>query len=118
VQDPATHLLPFDVVLDSAVDPSRTAVLDPDHWVRVNHEIYFVADAVERAAFLEDPVRYCGVITDPVTGERFHPLPTSPRLDYEGRPYYFLSENHRTRFQADPVPYADPTGKMVPPSAG
>lgn len=118
MQDPAAHLLPFDVVLDSAVDPSRTAILDQDHWVRVNHEIYFVADAAERAEFLKDPIRYCGAITDPITGERFRPIPTSPRTEYQGRPYYFLTEDHRTAFQADPVPYADPTGKMVPRTSG
>jgi YHS domain-containing protein len=84
------------------------AVLDSAHEARVNHEIYFLSSRAARDAFRREPLRYCGLVTDPVSGERFRPSAASPRAVHLGRPYYFRSAETRSRFTREPARFAEP----------
>ena len=92
-------------------------MIDPAHRVWVNHEIYYMSGDATRTQFVRDPVRYCGLLTDPVSGERFRPSANSPMSEFEGRPYYFSSPGTRATFAADPATYANPRRTMPPSEA-
>jgi YHS domain-containing protein len=112
VQGPEQPILEQNLELVSAVDPSRPAVIDRDHRVFVNYEIYYFADSDLRAKFLEDPTAYTGMLTDPVSLVRFRPNPGSPRREREGRIYFFPDASAAARFDAEPDRFAVPIYKM------
>jgi len=88
------------------VDPAREAKLDPKLRMFVNYEVYFFCDEAAKAAFEKNPTRYCGLLTDPVSQQRFQPAPGSLRRDYMGRPYYFESPETYASFEATPDSFA------------
>lgn len=88
------------------VDPTALGSLDPKLQTRVNGEIYRFARPATLARFKRDPVRWCGTLRDPVNGERFFPRRASPRLEYQGAPYYFTSDSTRVAFRSSPETYA------------
>lgn len=94
------------------LDERRPAVIDADHCVRLNYEAFFFADAWERERFLSDPLTYCGLLTDPVSRERFHPDADSPRFQHEGVTYYFQCAANREAFEMDPETLRLPGWKM------
>lgn len=112
MQDPELYLERLDVRPACPVRREQAAVLDADHRAYVNHEVFFFSngDALER--FKQDPLRYCGIVTDPVSEERFRPSEGSPRHDYKGRPYFFSSLSTLATFKDDPERFADPRRKM------
>ena len=83
------------------LDARRPAVIDAAHCVRLNYETYFFADAWERERFLSDPILYCGLLTDPISRERFRPSVDSPRFTHRDVSYYFQSEKNRERFEEE-----------------
>ena len=113
MQDPETFLNALDLTLPCVVHPNRTAVLDPDHRIFVNREIYFVSSPEAVLEFKEASWRYTGPVTDPVTGARFQPDETSPRREHDGRVYYFSSGKSLTQFAANPESYTTPMLGMV-----
>jgi YHS domain-containing protein len=113
VQDPGGFLDQLGEELDCAMVEGAHAFLDTDHRIWVNHEVFFFSTASEKDRFMKHPERYCGIVTDPVTRERFEPDKASPRLDRDGRPYFFLSEGSLARFEAAPDSFALPKGHMV-----
>jgi hypothetical protein len=56
--------------------------------------------------FQRNPLRWCGVLRDPVSGVRFVPDRRSPRLTHEDSPYYFIDDSTCAAFRAAPVRYA------------
>ena len=52
-------------------------------------------------AFEEDPLRYCGLLTDPVTKERFRPTKAELSCEHEGVRFYFSSAESLARFRAE-----------------
>ena len=108
MQGPDNYLKLHRISLPSAVDPSRTAVIDAEHRVFLNYEIFYFADDKLKRSFLADPVAYSGLLTDPVTLRRFQPAADSPRRDHEGRIYLFSGEDSAAGFDADPYRYAVP----------
>jgi len=112
VKDPARYLNELGITVPGAVDSTRTAVMDADHAIRINYETYFVADLDAKRLFLEDPLRYCGAVTDPVSKDRFRPTRSSPRFEYDGVPYYFLDTAHLARFAAAPDSFTAPSFLM------
>ena len=112
MQDPAAYLESIGVELRCPVRPAELAVLDPSHRAFVNHETFFFSDTTALAAFRERPLDYVGLLTDPISGKRFPPTITSPRVEYDGRPYYFDSEASRSAFEADPARHATPQRPM------
>lgn len=118
VQDPGGFLDNLDVELTCAMVEGADAVVNKNHGTWVNHELFFFSSASEKDEFLKQPERFCGILTDPVTRERFEPNELSPRLDHEGRPYFFLSEGSLSRFAATPDSFAVPSGRMVKMTSG
>jgi YHS domain-containing protein len=112
VQDPEIYHTDLKVELPCAVDPSRPAIVDAAHRALVNHEVYFFSSPEALRTFSKDPLRYCGRLTDPVSGVRFQPTRSSPKAVYEGRPYYFHSAANRRMFQASPEKYEYPVRRM------
>ena len=88
------------------LDTTRVASLSPRLRLRVNGEIYRFSRPATRARFRRDPVRWCGILRDPVTGLRFVPTHRSPRLDLAEGPYFFVSDSSRGAFRADTARYA------------
>lgn len=110
MKDPEQYLISRETKVPCAVYPTRDAQLVPAMRERLNHEIFYFSGAGARRKFLEHPTRYCGYLTDPVSGARFRPDADSPRLEFGGRPYYFQSDSTRNRFGADPEAYAERSG--------
>lgn len=100
------------------MDPSRPALCDSEHAVRVNYETYLFADGAARDRFSDDVVTYCGLLTDPVTKQRFRPAADSPYHEDEatGVLYYFESVSSFTMFLRMPEDYRLPGYTMDPPA--
>jgi YHS domain-containing protein len=113
---PELYLKTIGVRPSCAFRPERPAILDPAHRATVNHEVFFFSTSALRKLFLGDPLRWCGVVTDPVSGLRFQPEKGSPRTDYEGRAYFFSSPETLSTFKMDPAMYQDAKRKMPPPA--
>jgi len=113
VQDPEFFLNQLGVQLSCVVDTSQPAVIDSTHRISIGYETFFVASDQARREFESDIVRYCGILTDPVTKARFRPTQDSPRERYNDREYYFASDNSRRMFGAMPDMYADPAYRMI-----
>ncbi len=114
VQDVPASLARKGMTWACYMDPSRPAALDPALAVRVNHETYLFADSAARERFREDVVRYCGLLTDPVSKRRFRPTQdspgaTDPETDVD---YWFEDEETRDAFVADPAAYRLPGWRM------
>ena len=114
MQDPQIQLKELGVTLSDPIDPSREAVLDADHRSFVNWETYFFADLDTKRRFDADPLRWCGILTDPVTRHRFRPGGRAPRSDFDGRVYFFYDEAGKKAFDAQPETYARANFDMVP----
>ncbi len=113
MKDPARYLTELGASVASATGDQLTAVLDTDHRGYVNWEVFFFADLEEKVMFERDPVRFCGIVTDPVSKKRFRPAIDSPRFDYAGRPYFFQSKATLKRFRSMPDGLANPAHKMI-----
>ena len=118
VKDPSTYLDQLGVTLPCAADPARDARIDDDHLARVNYEMYYFAEERDRIAFRQDPRGRCGVITDPVSKQRFRPGSRSPREDHAGQPWYFVSDSTRALFAAMPDSFLSPQYSMKPVGKG
>jgi YHS domain-containing protein len=88
------------------VPPRRAARVDSSMRVAVGHDLFYFADAAARARFVKDPLRYCRRLTDPVTLRRFRPTRRSPKLEYQGRSYWFAGDSTFAAFQATPDSFA------------
>ena len=84
------------------VDPRRLGSLDRRLHAHVNGEIYRFSRPETLDRFRRDPVRWCGVLRDPVTGARFVPGRRAPRAEARDGPYFFVSDSSRAVFRADP----------------
>lgn len=93
-------------VLWDPVDPTQLGSLAPRLHARVNGEIYRFARPATLARFRRDPLRWCGILRDPVTGVRFVPDRDSPRVEYRDGPYFFFSDSTQRVFQSDPERFA------------
>jgi YHS domain-containing protein len=114
VQDPDTYLNELNVSFGGWMNASAPAMLDADHRSLLNREAFYFADLEAKQTFDADPVHHCGLLTDPVSGERFQPRDDSPRFDYNGRPFYFVSDATLDAFTAMPDSFFLPTLRMMP----
>lgn len=112
VQDVPTFVARKGLELRDYLDRREVALIDAEHCVRVNYEAYFFASPWTRERFVQDVVLYCGLMTDPVSRERFRPTDDSPRLRHEGVTYYFESQDNQKVFKEDPETYGTPGWKM------
>lgn len=114
MQDVPAALLRKGLAFNGYFDTTRPAVLDDAHAVRVNYETYVFADLAACEAFRRDMVRFCGLVTDPVTKRRFRPDERSPQyVDAEsGVTYFFESGAGRDMFARRPEAYRLPGYSM------
>lgn len=94
------------------MDPDRAAIIDGAFAVRLNYETYFFADSAAREVFRASPVQFCGLLTDPVTKQRFRPQEDSPSYTHEKVLYLFESLDTYEAFVAMPGKYKLPGYKM------
>lgn len=95
------------------MDPDRTAVIDGAFAARLNYETYFFADSAARETFRADPVQFCGMLTDPVTKQRFRPSDASPSYTHEKVLYLFESLDTYEAFVSMPNKHMLPGYKMT-----
>lgn len=114
MQDPAFYLNEIGVSLPDGIDSERPAVISDDYRVMIGFESFFFADSASLALFLADLTAHCGILTDPVTLERFRPDSESPRLEYNNRVYLFATAASHSRFAAMPDMYYLPNYAMLP----
>jgi len=88
------------------VNPRQLGSLDPKLRSRVNGEIYRFANAANLARFERDPMRFCGILRDPVNEMTFVPDKTSRRLDWVDGPYFFFCDSTRLAFGRNPEKFA------------
>jgi YHS domain-containing protein len=108
VQDPQIQLQDLGIVVPDALDRRKAAVLDPAHRSFVNYEVFFFADEGDKRRFDADPTGTCGILTDPVTKQRFRPGSDAPRVEFGGRTYFFLTAENKTAFEKSPDAFARP----------
>lgn len=108
MQDPDIFLNQLGIEISCAVDKTQAANIDSLHRAFVNWEAYFVSDERALAVFLSEPYKYTGLVTDPISLERFQPGPDSPRVDHSGRPFYFENKKNAQRFSKSPDRHATP----------
>ena len=87
------------------VDTTEVASLSPRLKSHVNGEIYRFASPLTLARFRRSPLRWCGILRDPVSGVRFIPSRRSPRYDLADGPYFFLSDSSFQAFRSDTARY-------------
>jgi len=92
--------------LRDPVDPRSLGSLDTTLRARVNGEIYRFARTATLERFRRDPVRWCGILRDPVSGTRFIPDRWSPRFEQGDGPYIFTGDSTLAVFRANPQRYA------------
>lgn len=82
--------------------------------VMLGFESFFFADSANMSKLLDDIPRYCGGLTDPISKERFLPTENSPRSEFMGTTYLFVSELTHGTFEEMPPMYYLPNYKMLP----
>jgi YHS domain-containing protein len=105
VVDPEFGLLHMQMALWDPVDPEQLGSLDPELQTLVNGEIYRFGSRRTLRMFQRDPVRWCGLLRDPVSAVRFVPRPGCPRCEWNGSPYYFTSDSTMRVFLTAPWTY-------------
>jgi YHS domain-containing protein len=112
VQDPDQYMKLQGISVPCAVAPGRSAQIEPTHRSCLNFEVFYFSDTQMKQKFDEDPLRWCGALTDPVTLQRFHPGRRSPKTEAGGRPYYFVCAENLATFQARPDSFSVPHFRM------
>ena len=114
VQGPHTFLNELGIALPALDNEDEIAILASDHHSRVNWESYFFSCRDEKARFDVRPLAFCGLLTDPVTRDRFQPGPSSPRYVYEGTPFFFSSDSTLAVFASMADSLSVPMHRMRP----
>jgi YHS domain-containing protein len=105
VVDPEFALFHMQRALWDPVDPTLLGSLAAERRAKVNGEIYRFGSEATLRRFRAAPALYCGLLRDPVSGERFWPSTRSPRCDWDGGPYFFISSTHLATFLREPTRY-------------
>ena len=87
------------------VDPTQLGSLADSLQFRVNGEVYRFASPGNLRRFMLSPALWCGLLRDPVSGERFWPSARSPQAYWVGGPYFFATDSSKARFVNDPKKY-------------
>jgi YHS domain-containing protein len=100
------------ISLPCAVHPDQSAILDAEHRALVNYEAYYFGSSEAQEAFVAEPWKYTGKVTDPVSRERFVPTAESPVRTYGGRIFFLQSAETATTFDNDPPRFGVPRPTM------
>ena len=105
-EDPGHYLTMMKITVPDPVDPRRVASYDPKLRVFLNQEAFFFAGPDTKKRFQADPLRYAGILTDPVTEKPFTPTRFSPHTKFGNRTFYFESTLTERQFAVSPKAYA------------
>ena len=108
MEDPQIQLQELGIAVPDALDPRKPAVLDAAHRSFVNYETFFFAFEGDKRRFDADPTAACGILTDPVTKQRFRPGSDAPRTEFGGRTYLFFTAASKAEFEKSPETFARP----------
>ena len=86
--------------------------MDGAHRSLVNWEVYFFSSLENKKRFDAEPEAFCGLVTDPVTMERFQPTTESPRRVYGERLFLFASPRSLETFSEYPDSLSQPRFRM------
>lgn len=100
------YLQALNIGVPDLLHPDRQAKLDPAFRTLLNYEVFFFSDVESKRKFDKNPTTYCGLLTDPVTQQRFQPKKSSPHSKYAERGYYFSSDSTLAAFKAAPDSFA------------
>lgn len=112
MQGPDQYLKDMAVSLSCAVHPEQPAILDAGHRAFVNHEVYYFGSDEALQAFVSEPWKYTGRVTDPVSLERFVPTSDSIRRSHGGRLFYLKTAQTAQIFDGDVAMYGIPKPMM------
>lgn len=112
VKGPEQYLNELGITLPCAVDSSQTAIIDASHRAFVNYEAYYFSGEATMKAFIAEPYRYTGKVTDPVSMVRFVPTAESPSRSFGGRLFYFISNETAATFDSNQMMYGNPMPGM------
>ncbi len=98
-------------------EPSQVVEAKGVPFLRLNYEGFFFCKPEEKQLFEGDPLRYCGLLTDPVSKLRFRPDESSPRQEHEGITYYFEGPRTARIFSEAPEDHMLPGYEMEPDPA-
>lgn len=96
------------------MDSTKSAVIDSAHYTCIGYETYFFSSAELKRKFDLNMARYCGVVTDPVTKQRFIPGDESPHMFSGNREFFFASDSTMRVFAAMPMDFMNPAYHMYP----
>ncbi|MEZ4655125.1 MAG: hypothetical protein R3E12_16405 [Candidatus Eisenbacteria bacterium] len=88
MQDPSPYLQDLGIGMESALNPRLRAQIEDAYLSRVNYDVLLAVLAETHLD--EDRLDYCGVVTDPVTKQRFRPAVRSPRCPVRRSSRFFL----------------------------
>jgi YHS domain-containing protein len=112
VQDPLPNIIKHNLNFQCAVNKDQSAKVEESTMRQVNWEIYLFNDSLAANEFDSDPVKYCGILTDPVSRQRFRPGYDSPTSDFEGHRFYFWTADSKQKFEMMPAFYSAPNIRM------
>ena len=112
VQDPLPNILKHNISFLGTIDKSKSAVVSDSTIRQVNWETFLFSDKSAAEKFDNNPIKYCGILTDPITRQRFRPGVDSPTSEYEGRKFYFWTIESKETFDRMPAYYSAPNIKM------
>ncbi len=95
---PEPILTDLGIVLTSAVDPARQAILETDYRIHVNDHFFWTDSTESAETFRKNPHLYTGPVLDPVSNEWFSPTGGSPRMKREDRILLFASRENMQAF--------------------
>jgi YHS domain-containing protein len=107
VGDPERYLKALGIAPPDLFHKGKLATVDSSLRHRIGFEIYYFSSRADMDRFKKDPLRYCGVLTDPVSMARFQPTEASPHATYAQRLYYFAADSTREAFLKDPSLHKD-----------
>lgn len=106
-QDPDRYLRALQIAPPDLFQKGKKATVDSSLRYRIGFEIFYFSSRADMERFKKDPLRYCGLLTDPISMVRFQPTSTSPHTTYSQRLYYFAADTCRAAFLKNPSLHRD-----------
>jgi len=112
VQDPTPHIQKHSLAFQCVVSPEKSATIDSSFMRQINWETFYFSDSAAMKKFDSDVLKYCGILTDPITRQRFHPGHNSPQSLYGEKHFYFWSDSSKLKFDMMPATFNVPNLTM------
>lgn len=112
MQDPTPHVQKHSLSFQCAVNPGQSAKIDAAYVRQVNWETFYFSDSAAMEKFDSNVLKYCRILTDPVTRQRFIPGQKSPHSLFGEREFYFWSDSSKQKFDMMPAIYSAPNIAM------